>query len=132
MKKSLLILGAGIESVEGYLKIKKFNCKIIVVDKNPKAPGVKYADIFIRSSIHNFKEILKKLLQKKIKIDGVLSFGDVSYIANRLSKYFKTESIPLKRAGNVGDVANLCAYLASDKASYITGQIIKVDGGLVT
>ena len=42
------------------------------------------------------------------------------------------ESIPLKRAGNVSDVANLCSYLASDKASYITGQIIKVDGGLVT
>ena len=42
------------------------------------------------------------------------------------------ESIPLKRAGNVSDVANLCTYLASDKASYITGQIIKVDGGLVT
>ena len=42
------------------------------------------------------------------------------------------ESIPLKRAGNVRDVANLCSYLASDKASYITGQIIKVDGGLVT
>ena len=42
------------------------------------------------------------------------------------------ESIPLKRAGNVSDVANICSYLASDKASYITGQIIKVDGGLVT
>tara|TARA_B100000287_G_scaffold141016_1_gene132805 strand:+ start:1150 stop:1896 length:747 start_codon:yes stop_codon:yes gene_type:complete len=42
------------------------------------------------------------------------------------------ESIPLKRAGNVSDVANLCSYLASDKASYITGQIIRVDGGLVT
>ncbi|MFL3002022.1 MAG: 3-oxoacyl-[acyl-carrier-protein] reductase [Cytophagales bacterium] len=42
------------------------------------------------------------------------------------------ESIPLKRAGNVDDVANLCVYLASDKGSYITGQIIKVDGGLVT
>ena len=42
------------------------------------------------------------------------------------------ESIPLKRAGNVSDVANLCSYLASDKASYITGQIIKVDGGLDT
>ena len=42
------------------------------------------------------------------------------------------ESIPLKRAGNVSDVANLCSYLASDKATYITGQIIKVDGGLVT
>ena len=42
------------------------------------------------------------------------------------------ESIPLKRAGNVSDVANLCSYLASDKASYITAQIIKGDGGLVT
>ncbi len=103
MTKNLLILGAGIESIEGYLKIKKFDCKIIVVDKNPKAPGVKYADIFIRSSIHNFKEILKKLLQKKIKIDGVVSFGDVSYVANRLSNYFKTESIPLKSAKITSD-----------------------------
>lgn len=42
------------------------------------------------------------------------------------------ESIPLKRAGNINDVANLCTYLASDEASYITGQVINVDGGLVT
>ena len=42
------------------------------------------------------------------------------------------ESIPLKRAGNVNDIANLCTYLASDEATYITGQVIKVDGGLVT
>tara|TARA_B110000014_G_scaffold40689_1_gene26713 strand:- start:2043 stop:2789 length:747 start_codon:yes stop_codon:yes gene_type:complete len=42
------------------------------------------------------------------------------------------DSIPLKRAGSVEDVANLCSFLGSDKSSYITGQIIKVDGGLVT
>ena len=42
------------------------------------------------------------------------------------------ESIPLKRAGIVDDVSELCLFLASDKASYITGQIINVDGGLVT
>ena len=42
------------------------------------------------------------------------------------------DSIPLKRAGSVNDVANLCVYLASEKASYITGQVIRVDGGLVT
>lgn len=41
-------------------------------------------------------------------------------------------SIPLKRAGSVEDVANLCCFLGSDKSSYITGQIIKVDGGLLT
>ena len=42
------------------------------------------------------------------------------------------DSIRLKRVGNVNDVANLCVYLASEKASYITGQVIRVDGGLVT
>ena len=42
------------------------------------------------------------------------------------------ESIPLKRAGDVEDVANLCLFLSSDKAKYITGQVINVDGGLVT
>ena len=41
-------------------------------------------------------------------------------------------SIPLKRAGSVEDVANLCCFLGSDNSSYITGQIIKVDGGLLT
>ena len=42
------------------------------------------------------------------------------------------KSIPLKRAGSVEDVANLCVFLSSDKAKYITGQVINVDGGLVT
>ncbi|MDX1908328.1 MAG: 3-oxoacyl-[acyl-carrier-protein] reductase [Bacteroidia bacterium] len=41
------------------------------------------------------------------------------------------ENIPLKRAGTTEDVANLCVFLASDMASYITGQVINVDGGMV-
>ncbi|MCB5230181.1 MAG: 3-oxoacyl-[acyl-carrier-protein] reductase [Candidatus Cloacimonas sp.] len=47
-----------------------------------------------------------------------------------VSKYL--ESIPLKRMGSINDVANLCLFLASDEASYITGQTINVDGGLIT
>ena len=43
-----------------------------------------------------------------------------------------TENIPLKRAGESVDVANLCLFLASDLSSYITGQVIHVDGGLLT
>ena len=43
-----------------------------------------------------------------------------------------TENIPLRRAGESFDVANLCLFLASDLSSYITGQVIHVDGGLLT
>ena len=40
------------------------------------------------------------------------------------------EHIAVKRAGEVADVAEMAAFLASDKASFITGQVIKVDGGM--
>lgn len=42
------------------------------------------------------------------------------------------DNIPLKRAGESEDVANLCLFLASDLSNYITGQVINVDGGLLT
>ena len=41
-----------------------------------------------------------------------------------------TKNIPMKRFGTVEDVAKCILFLASDKANYITGQIISVDGGL--
>ena len=41
------------------------------------------------------------------------------------------EVIPLNRMGKPKDVANLCIFLASDMANYITGQTIQVDGGLI-
>ena len=40
-------------------------------------------------------------------------------------------SIPLGRPGQPEDIANVCAFLASDSASYITGQVINVSGGLL-
>ena len=42
------------------------------------------------------------------------------------------EKIPLRKAGSPEDVANLCLFLASDLSSYITGQVISVDGGMHT
>ena len=40
--------------------------------------------------------------------------------------------IPLKRGGSPDDVANACLFLASDLSSYITGQVLNVDGGMLT
>ena len=40
--------------------------------------------------------------------------------------------IPLRRGGTPNDVANTCVFLASDLSSYITGQVINVDGGMLT
>lgn len=40
-------------------------------------------------------------------------------------------AIPLKRFGKPDDIARVCAFLASEEASYITGQVISVNGGLV-
>ncbi|MDR9400173.1 MAG: 3-oxoacyl-[acyl-carrier-protein] reductase [Psychroflexus sp.] len=42
------------------------------------------------------------------------------------------DAIPLKRGGTPEDVANTCLYLASDLSSYVTGQVLQVDGGMLT
>lgn len=46
------------------------------------------------------------------------------------AKKAMSESIPLKRIGKPEDIANMAVFLASDKASYITGQVFAVDGGM--
>ncbi len=42
------------------------------------------------------------------------------------------DAIPLKRGGSPEDVANACLFLASDLSSYVTGQVLHVDGGMLT
>ena len=42
------------------------------------------------------------------------------------------ESIPLKRGGSPEDIANVCVFLASDMSAYVTGQVLNVDGGMLT
>jgi 3-oxoacyl-[acyl-carrier protein] reductase len=42
------------------------------------------------------------------------------------------DAIPLKRGGKPVDVAQCAVFLASDMSSYITGQVLQVDGGMLT
>lgn len=41
-----------------------------------------------------------------------------------------TNKIPLRRGGTTDDIANTALYLASDLSSYVSGQVIQVDGGM--
>ena len=42
------------------------------------------------------------------------------------------DAIPLKRGGKPEDVANACVFLGSDMSTYISGQVLQVDGGMLT
>ena len=53
-------------------------------------------------------------------------------LSNDSKKEKMSERHPLKRVGNAKDIANAATFLLSDENSWITGQIIGVDGGLST
>lgn len=42
------------------------------------------------------------------------------------------DGIPLKRGGSTEDIANACLFFASDMSAYVTGQVLNVDGGMLT
>jgi 3-oxoacyl-[acyl-carrier protein] reductase len=60
-----------------------------------------------------------------IKTDMTTDFVEKPEVAAKI-----LEAVPLKRFGEVGDIANICAYLCSEEAGYVTGQVFTVDGGM--
>lgn len=61
-------------------------------------------------------------------VDGGMS---TAVFANAKTRELRTKAVPLRRLGSVEDIANAVMFLASDEATYIHGQDLGVDGGLV-
>lgn len=79
------------------------------------------------------KSMAKELASRNITVNA-LAPGyietDMTEAMSGAAKEAILAQIPLKRAGSTKDIAEAAAFLASDKASYITGQVISVDGGM--
>ena len=80
------------------------------------------------------KTAAKELASRNINVNAVAPGFIQTEMTARLPEDLKQkmqEAIPLGRFGSPGDVAAVCVFLASEEASYITGQTIIVDGGMV-
>ena len=81
------------------------------------------------------KTTAKELAGKNIRCNAVAPGfirTEMTEVLPQKAKDMAMEQIPLKRFGEVEDVAGAVAFLASDESSYITGQVLSVDGGMHT
>ena len=79
------------------------------------------------------KALAKEFAGKKVTCNAVAPGyieTDMTAGLSQAAREYADTAIPLKRMGTAEDVANAVVFLASDLASYITGEVIKVDGGL--
>lgn len=80
------------------------------------------------------KSVAKELASRNITVNAIAPGYIQTEMTEVLPDEIKSkmiENIPLKRAGKPLDVAHVALFLASDYSSYITGQVIVVDGGMV-
>ena len=79
------------------------------------------------------KSIAKELAPRGITVNAIAPGFIRTQMTDAISDEAKSAAlshIPLGKLGEAEDVANLVLFLASDQASYITGQVIQVDGGM--
>lgn len=79
------------------------------------------------------KSIAQEMGSRGIRANAIAPGFIETAMTAQLSEEVRKEwmkSIPLRRGGQVEDIANVALFLASDMSSYISGQVIQVDGGM--
>ena len=79
------------------------------------------------------KSIAKEMGPRGIRANCIAPGFIITEMTNQLSQEVKDAwavQIPLRRGGTPEDVANIATFLASDMSSYVSGQVIQVDGGM--
>ncbi|MGL4606974.1 MAG: 3-oxoacyl-[acyl-carrier-protein] reductase [Eubacteriaceae bacterium] len=79
------------------------------------------------------KAVAKEMAMRGVTCNAIAPGFIETDMTEELKPEIKEEilkQIPLKRLGQPEDVANLCVFLSSDASRYITGEVIKIDGGL--
>ncbi len=80
------------------------------------------------------KSVAKELASRNVNVNAIAPGFIETDMTAKLADDVKSQMltlIPLNRFGKAGDVAKAALFLASDASSYITGQVIQVDGGMV-
>ena len=79
------------------------------------------------------KTLAKELARYKINVNavapGFIRTPMTQTVPEKVEKYLIGQ-IPLRRAGEPEEIANAVAFLASDMSSYITGQVLSINGGM--
>ncbi len=75
------------------------------------------------------KELASRNIRANVVAPGYIHTDMTNILDEKVLNDIK-EATPLGRAGNVEEVAAACLFLASDLSSYITGEVIRVDGGM--
>jgi 3-oxoacyl-[acyl-carrier protein] reductase len=79
------------------------------------------------------KSVARELASRNIRVNAVApGFIDTDMTASlpEAARTKMLENIPLARLGGAQEVADAVAFLASDKASYVTGEVVRVNGGM--
>jgi len=80
------------------------------------------------------KSLAKETAKRNVRVNAIAPGFINTAMTEKLSEEVKADyakAIPLGRMGEAEDIANTVLFLASDLSSYITGQVIRVDGGLL-